>query len=435
MSLSKRVTRRALLKGAAAAAAAPWFVPASALGQTGRPAASNRITLAVIGGGHGGGMGTSNMNAFLGLNDVQIVAVCDVDKSHREQARQRVNNHYGNSDCRMYADFRELMERRDIDAVSIATPDHWHALIAIAAAKSGKDIYGEKPLSHTLTEGRAMVQAVERHGRIWQTGSWQRSQANFRQGAELVRNGRIGKVHTIEVGLPVDGTVFKDVPSKPVDPPSHLDWDMWLGPAPVAPYQPERVHFTWRWNLDYGGGSLMDWIGHHGDIAHWGMDWDHTGPIEVEGHGEFQNKGIYNTAGRYRITCKYRDGVTMIIGGNQPDIRNGTRWIGTDGWVHVDRGSISANPQSLLQEKIGPNEINLYRSPGHHRNFIDCIKSRQPTLTPAETAHRAATPGHLGQIAMLLGRKIRFDPEKEAIIGDETASRMLTNPLRSPWAL
>lgn len=421
-----------MIKGAAAFAVAPWFIPSSVFGQAGRPAPSNRITMGIIGAGN---MGMGNMGTFLGLNDVQVVAVCDVDASHREQARQRVNRHYGNEDCKAYHDFRELLERKDIDAVSIAVPDHWHAITSIAAAKAGKDIYGEKPLSHTLAEGRAMVQAVERYGRIWQTGSWQRSHGNFAQAVELVRNGRIGKVHTIEVGLPVDGTVFKNVPPRPTDPPANLDWERWLGPAPYAPYQPERVHFTWRWNLDYGGGSLMDWIGHHGDIAHWGMDWDRTGPVEVEGVGEYQTKGIYNTAGRYRAVCTYANGVKMIIGGNQPGIRNGTRWIGTDGWVHVDRGSIDANPKSLLQEKIGPNEFNVYRSPGHHRNFIDCVKSRQPTLTPAETAHRAATPGHLAQIAMLLGRKIRFNPETEEIIGDETASRMLGHAMRAPWML
>jgi len=272
---------------------------------------------------------------------------------------------------------------------------------------------------------------------VWQTGSWQRSLENFRFACELVRNGRIGKVHTVEVGLPAGHTDFAGTKGQEQfgPPPENLDYDFWLGPAPYAPYCPARVHKNWRWHLDYGGGQLMDWVGHHVDIAHWGLGFDYTGPYEIEGVGEYPKDGLWNTATKYRLTAKYRDGITMIIAGGHSDIRSGTKWIGPDGWVWVDRGHLDAQPKKLLEEKIGPNETALFKSPGHWRNFLDCVKSRATTLTPCEVAHRSATPGHLGQIAMLLGRKIRFNPDTEEILGDKTATRMLSRPMRSPWYL
>jgi len=437
-SFPGRITRRSLIKSAAALVAAPSIVPASVL--RGDTAPSNRVNVGIIGGGHSGSMGTMNMRSFLDLNhpnDVQarVLAVCDVHRGYARQARDIVNEHYSNSDCAMYADFRELLDRPDIDAVSIAVPDHWHAIISIAAAQAGKDIYGEKPLSKTLREGRAMVNAVQRYGRIWQTGSWQRAQGNFRHACELVRNGRLGKIHTIEVGLPVDGKVRQVVPVKGVDPPEELDWPMWLGPAPDAPYQQDRMLFHWRWILDYGGGSLMDWIGHHVDIAHWGMDWDHTGPREVQATGEFQREGLFNTAGRYHAICKYPDDVTMHIYGNQRGKRTGTKWIGDQGWVWVDRGRIDAHPKRLLNEVFSPDEVHLPRSPGHVREFVQSVLSRRATLTPVEVAHRSATPGHLAHIAMVLGRKLRFDPATERILNDETATRLTHYAYRAPWTL
>ena len=223
-----------------------------------------------------------------------------------------------------------------------------------------------------------------------------------------------------------------------MDPPEELDYNTWLGPAPYAPYAPARVHKNWRWILDYGGGQLMDWIGHHCDIAHWGMNLDNTGPVEIEGYGEYPKTGLWNTATKYRVDTLYADGLKMIIAGGHKDVCNGsggTKWIGDRGWVHVDRGSLEASDNSFLSEKFGPNEIHLFNSPGHIRNFLDCVKSRKQTLTPCETAHRSASPGHLGQIAMLLGRKIHFNPDTEKIIGDETASKMLSRSYRSPWHL
>lgn len=426
-----RVSRRRFLTGMAAAASAPYLNISWARSDASRPAPSNRIVIGCIGVG---GMGTGNMKSFLSERDVQVVAVCDVDKKHLNSAKETVNERYGNTDCAAYSDFRELLARTDIDAISLATPDHWHAIPAIMAARAGMDIYGEKPISHTLEEGRAMANAVKEYGRIWQTGSWQRSQRDFRFACELVRNGRIGKVVRVEVGLPGGGG---SGPVKFTEPPPELDYDFWVGPSPWTPYADKRTHWNWRWQLNYGGGQMMDWIGHHADIAHWGMGWDETGPETVEGTAEYPDEGIWDAATKYHFVAKYKDGAEMHVanGGNQ-GIRSGTKWIGENGhWVWVDRGGLDAEPKNLLQEKIGPNEIQLYRTPGHHRNFLDCVKSRRPTITPAETAHRSASVGHLGQIAMLSGRKIRWNPATEEIIGDPTAAQMLGKAQRAPWHL
>ena len=429
-----RLSRRRLLTGMAALAASPSLKLGRANADLGRPNASNRIVMACIGVG---GMGSGNMNAFLDQSDVQVVAVCDVDKNHQKSAKASVDAKYGNSDCKMYGDFREMLARTDIDAISMATPDHWHAIPAITAARAGMDVYGEKPLSHTLLEGRAMVNAVKQYGRIWQTGSWQRSVTDFRRACELVRNGRIGKVSRVEVGLPTGSACG---PVKFTDAPPELDYDFWVGPSPWTPYAPEqRVHYQWRWQLNYGGGQLMDWIGHHGDIAHWGMGWDETGPLSVEGSATYPEEGIWDAAITYHFTAMYPGGVEMHVanGGNPKiGIGGGTKWHGENGqWVHVDRGMLDANPKSLLQEKVGPNEIQLYQSNNHHRNFLDCIKTRKPTITPSETAHRSASIGHLGQIAMMLGRKIQWNPATETILNDESATRMLGTAQRAPWHL
>jgi predicted dehydrogenase len=439
MSSNRNLNRRQFLHGTAGAVAGivafPYVVRSAALGKDGAVAPSERITMGCIGVGWQGG---SNMEKFLGERDCRIVAVCDIDTKALQHAVDMVNETYGDKDCAAYSDYRELLVRKDIDAVSLGLPDHWHAIPAIEAARSGKDIFGEKPLSHDFREGRAMCDAVKRYNRIWQTGSWQRSEANFRFACELVRNGRIGKVHTVEVGLPAGHTDFAKTAGQEqiVPPPAELDYDRWLGPAPYTPYRPALLPKNWRWVLDYGGGQLMDWVGHHVDIAHWGLGFDKTGPLEIEGSGEYPKDGLYDSPTRYRLTAKYAGDVTMIIAGGHGDIRSGTKWIGDKGWVWVNRdNSLEAEPKRLLDERLGPNDIHLYESPGHWRNFLDCIKSRRETITPCETAHRSATPGHLGRIAMALGRKIRFNPETEEIIGDPVASEMLGRAYRSPWCL
>ena len=436
--MTKNLDRRNFLKKTAIAAAAlgaPTIIPSTVLGRNGNIAPSNKITMACIGVGWQGG---SNMESFLNLDDVQIVAACDVDDNHLNDAKNKINEKNGNSDCATYNDFREVLARTDIDAVSLGLPDHWHSVPAIMAAKSGKDIFGEKPLAHSIREGRAMVKAVEQYGRIWQTGSWQRSQTHFRHASELVRNGRIGKIQRVEVGLPSGHADFAKTAGQDeiVAPPPELDYDMWLGPAPYKPYIKSRHHKNWRWDMDFGGGQILDWVGHHVDIAHWGLGFDDTGPVEIEGSGEYPKDGVYNTASKYWVETRYKDGTELIMAGGYDDIRGGTKWIGEFGWVWVSReNSLETYPENLKNEVIGPEEIHLYKSPGHWRDFIDCIKSREQTITPCEVAHRSMSPGHLGQASMLLGRKLFFDPVTEQILNDNSANEMLGNAMRTPWKI
>ena len=423
---------RATLTLTGGAVAFPYIIPSSALGADGAVAPSNRTVIGCIGMG---GQGTGNMKDFLGNKDVQIVAVCDVDRSHRLNAKQIVDRKYDNTDCADYNDFREVLARKDLDAVSIAVPDHWHSIPAIAAARAGLDIFAEKPLSLTVVEGRAMCDAVHKNGVVWQTGSWQRSQKHFRFACELVRNGRIGKVHTVRVGLPT-GPSTEPQPAMPV--PDGFDYDFWLGPAPWAPYTEKRCHWNFRWILDYSGGQLTDWAAHHCDIANWGMGTEYTGPIEVQGAGEYPMDGLYNAATNYRFECKYApgaspvapDGFTMIMSNKE---RGGAKWEGSDGWVWVDRGGIDANPKELLQTRFGPDEVHLCESKDHKRNFLECRKTRALTITPIEVAHRAITIAHLGNIAMQLGRKVRWDPNTEQILDDAEASRKLVRTMRGEW--
>ncbi len=436
---NKKMNRRHFLKtvavaGGAAIAGFPTIVKASALGKDGAVAPSNRIVMAGIGFGM---MGPGNMSNFLEKNEVQWVAVCDIDKEPLAMARDMVDKKYGKKSCATYHDFRELFLRKDLDAVSIAVPDHWHAILAISALRAGLDVYGEKPLTHNLREGRALCDAVERYGRVWQTGSWQRSVENFHQASELVRNGRIGRVKRIEIGLPSGHYDFARTFGQEalVAPPPNLDYEFWVGPAPWWPYCKARVHMNWRWNMDFGGGQYMDWIGHHLDIAHWGMGWDETGPVEIEATGEFPTSGIYNSPTRYYVKAKYADGTPMVLAGGHDEIWGGTKWIGEHGWVWVDRGEFMTEPESLKREVIGPEETRLYKSRDHYQNFLDCVRSRAKTITPAETAHRSASVGHLGVIAMEVGRKIKWDPAAETIIGDPEAERLLGHSYRKPWQL
>jgi predicted dehydrogenase len=343
-----KVSRRQFLGLTGAALAFPTIIPISALGRADRPAASGRITLGAVGCG---GMGKGNTESFLGLKDCQVVAACDVDQQHLQALVRKVNGHYKDTGCKGYQDYRELMARGDIDAVMLAVPDHWHALAAVEAARQKKDIYGEKPLARTIAEQQAIVHAVQANRRIWQTCSWQRSQANFHKAAEIVRNGLIGKITRVEVGLP-DGQGGKVAPEDmvPSAPPAELDYETWIGPSKMMPYIRGRVHQNWRWNYNTGGGQLLDWVGHHCDIAHWGCGFDNSGPLEVEGKGEFPPMdAVWNTCTKYRIELKYPGDVMMTMAGGYPDIRGGTKWIGTDGWVWVDRGAFEASNAGMAR--------------------------------------------------------------------------------------
>jgi len=421
------LSRRNFLRGSAAVTALSAFniVPAKVLGQN---APSNRIAMAMVGCG---GMGSGNMGSFLGMEDVSVRIVCDAYTKKMEGARDSVNKRYNNTDCLMIKDFREVCSRSDIDALMIATPDHWHAYIGTFAARNGKDVYGEKPFTHDLREGRALVNAIKQHGRVWQTGSWQRSSGEMRRAVELVRNGRIGKVVRVEVGLPSGGRGKKADPNAKI--PEGLDWDLWLGPAPYQPYQ-GVTDWDWRWVNDWGCGQMMDWIGHHADIAQWGLGRDTSGPVSIEGYAPYEPEGIYDSFKSYQYTGRYSDGVEIFVGDNSK-CRSGATWYGEKGdWVWVDRGRYEASSPKIFESRIEANEIRL-RSPGHQREFINCVKTRDTTLTPAEVAHRSASIGHLGQIAMITGRKITWDPVKEEIANDPGASAMLGRTPRAPWYL
>jgi len=428
MKNTSQITRRSFLKGTAAIGGAviglPAIVPSSVFGAN---SPSNRIVMGAIGVGS---QGTGDMQGFLSKSEVQMVAVCDVDRGHRDRAKKIVDDRYGNKNCTAYHDFRDLVGRGDLDAVQLALPDQWHAIPAIAAARAGLDIHGQKPLARSIREGRAICDAVHRYGRVWQTGSQQRSDYKFRRACELVRNGRIGKIKKVEVGLPSGGGT--DV--KPVMPvPEGLDWNFWLGPAPYVPYRGVS-HWDWRWIMDYSGGQLTDWAGHHIDIAHWGMGWDYTGPVEIEGKGNYPTEGLYNVATQYKFACTYADGTVMTVADNR-QVTQGAKWYGETGWIHVNRGGLNASDPKILREEIGPNEIRLYESRDHKQNFLDCVKSRELTICPAEVGFRSISVGLLGEIAMLAGRKIKWDPENEKIIGDPEASALLGRSYREPWVL
>ncbi len=433
MSSKSKITRRALLKEAGgaggAAIALPYLVPASVLGASGAVTPSNRITVGFIGtGGHGIAM---NLKSFLAQPDAQAVAVCDVDPAHLKKGRDTVNKKYANKDCSTYKDFREVLARDDIDAVMISTPDHWHAPISIAAAKAGKDVECEKP-TLTIEEGRTLCDVMKRYGRVFQWSTEDRSVYEYHRMCELVRNGRIGKVHTIHVELP-SGPKTPGNP-KPMPVPDGFDYDMWLGPAPWAPYTKDRIHWNFRWIFDYSGGMLTDWGAHLLDGAQWGNDSEHTGPVEVEGKGKFWEDGPYNTAYEYHIEYKYADGVRLIVKSGNPSLRfEGTEgWIGNRGW----RAPLKAEPKSILDSTIGPDEIHLYTCRGgEQRNFLDCVKSRKDCYFPPEIGQRCFTIAHIGNISMLLGRKLRWDPDNERFINDEQANRMLSRAMRSPWKL
>jgi predicted dehydrogenase len=440
MSTSNRSTRRQFLKvsGAATlgAAAAPYFVPSSALGLGGAVAPSERIVMGCIGTG---GQGQGDMGAMMSFPEVQVIAVCDVDEGHKRSAAANVNKKYGNSDCREFKDFRELLAIKEIDAVTVTTPDHWHALCSVAAANAGKDVYCEKPLANSIGEGRAIADAVKKNKRILQCGSQERSGGNSRYACELVRNGRIGKLHTIRINLPTDDGHHNEAKALKGLPPEEkvpegFDYDFWLGHTAVAPYSPKRTHFWWRFNLAYGGGEMTDRGAHVIDIAQLGGGFDNTGPVEIEATGSRNAGSLYNTFWDYKFTGKYANGVTMIGESKGP---RGLKFEGSDGWifVHIHGGMLEASSDALLKEKIRDDEIQLGRSPGHQRNFIDCVTSRKDPIATAEIGHRTASVCHLNNIALLLGRKLRWDPAKEQFIDDSEANALVTPKMRAPWSL
>lgn len=418
-----RVNRRAFIKtgfSAAVATAFPDIIPSSALGRDGNVAASERIGMGFIGLG---GRGRSTMPSFLGKGS-ECIAVCDVWKDRREAVRQQIGGQ-----CAAYGDLRELLARPDIDAVSVATPEHWHVLACCMAARAGKDVYCEKSVGPTVAEGRVLSDTMRRYARVFQFGTQQRSDGNFRFACELVRNGRIGALHTITISVPGGGR--GTLHPQPV--PKDLDYDMWLGPAPWIPYVGQAAGDCWVDLPDYAPGFISTWGVHHVDIAQWGNNTELTGPVTIEGRGEYSRGEYYNLALRWQAECTYANGVKLIHTDESKN-PNGVRFEGTDGWVFVTRGGIDANPKSLLQSRIRPEEINLYRSDNHAVNFLECVRTRRETISPAEVAHRSTTISLLCDLAMRLGRKLKWDPVNECFPEDPAANRWLTRALREPWS-
>ncbi|MHC4647377.1 MAG: Gfo/Idh/MocA family protein, partial [Planctomycetota bacterium] len=408
----KKVSRRQFLRRAGGLAVGaigfPYVAPSSALGKAGAVAPSNRIVVGCIGVG---GRGSGVMRGFLQQETARVVAVCDVKTNVRARARDYVDEHYGGKGCVEYHDFRELLARDDIDAVMIASTDHWHVLHALAAARAGKDIYLEKPMGLSLAEDQALRKACHDHGTVFQFGTQQRSDRKFRLACELALNGRLGKVHTINVLSPSSaaGGAMKPAPI-----PQWLDYDFWLGPAPYTTYTENRCsNALWWFHSDYAVGWIAGWGVHPLDIALWGGGEAVTGPLELEGTGTFPKDGFCDTAVDWRIVFRYESGMILnYAGGPQPDEwrerygkdSHGIGFEGPDGWVHVNRGRIVASSQSLLDSIFGPDEIHLYRSNHHVRNFLDCIKTRSETVCPIDVAVQADIVCHLSDIAIRAGR-------------------------------
>lgn len=456
-----RVSRRRFLaasaKGLAAASALtgfPSIVPASVFGAT---APSNRVNVGAIGVGR---ISRSHDLPGIWKHDIaQVVAVCDLDSHRLKDAVTLVNGHYAKKTgkpydgVKGYADYRELLASRDVDAVVISTPDHWHALPTIAAVNAGKDVYLQKPLSLTIAEGRAVSNAVHRTGRIFQIGSQQRSSPQFRYAAELVLNGRIGQLKTVSVGLPGDPS-GQDQPAMPVPP--NLNYDMWLGSTPIVPYTENRVHPQkgygrpgWLRCEQFGAGMITGWGAHHLDSAHWGMGTEFTGPIEISGTAKFPTSGLWDVHGDFRTEALYENGVRMIVSGDFP---NGIKFEGTDGWIFVSRGNetvtasdpaarlkdnraLAASDPTIITSVIGPNEIHLYESADHHGNWLECVRTRRQPIAPVEVAHRACSACLLHHIAMKTGRNLFWDPIRERFKNDDEANAMLSRRQRPPYVL
>ena len=442
------ISRRNFIRSTSAAAVAmlgaPMIIPSRVLGAN---APSNRINIAIIGCGN---QSSVDVPEFLKYDQCRVVAVCDVNRaSHgykdekqflgREPLRDMVNKAYAQDTqsgtykgCDMYTDFREILARKDVDAVEILTPDHWHAVMTIMAAEAGKDIYCQKPLTLTIHDGQEMIKAVRKHNRILQTGSQWRSHKMMRHACELILNGRVGKLQRIE-SFVAPNNFFGPGPGwKPMPVPEGFDYDSWLGPAPKAEYHKDRCLYRFRFIFDYSGGQTTNFGCHSNGLIQWALG-DGNIPVEYEDMGsEFPPKGdLYNTPTKVAFRARYASGAEIEC---KTDKRSfGLRFEGSEGWLEVSSKKLESNPVSIKDSVIGDNEKHLYVSENHYRNFIDCVKSRKEPVEPVECGHRTAALCHLGNIAMILKRKIKFDPVKEEILGDSEAAGMLARPLRAPW--
>ena len=430
-----RTTRRDFLKAATALVAFPTIIPASALGADGRPAPSNRIHLAVIGLGS---RGHDHLGGFMGFPEVQMLAVCDPQRKKAEAAQQRAEKHYAQASargaykgCAASQDFREIITRPDIDAVSIASPENWHAIHSLHAMRAGKDVYCEKALSLTVAEGRAVCDAVRRYARVFQIGTQQRSERGFRFACELARNGYLGTVHTVQVSVP-GGTKLPVAPPKPV--PTDLDYELWLGPAPWTPYNDLKCSYNWYFIADYCAGWIESWGVHHIDIALWGQPALMASTLAVEGTAIFPTEGLANTSLNWNVLCTPPKGPKLIFTDHKYQ-EHGVRFMGDKGRVHVTRGSIQTEPEELLEVKLQPTDERLHESSNHLTNFLDCVKTRRDPVAPVESGHAATTLTLVADIATRLQRKLTWDWTTERFVNDAAANAMLSRAMRSPWTL
>ena len=439
---NSRLTRRGFLKTAAAAAIAPTIIPSSAFG------ANSRIAVGIIGtGDHGTNV---DLKGLLHQKDAQVMALCDVDLKNVERAKQMTLEKYGEgsksgaaSGCYTTQDWRELVARADVDAVAVATPDHWHVLCAIGALEAGKDVLCEKPLSLTIEEGRALADAAAKHGGITITASENRSKTNFLQACELVRNGRIGTLKHTRVELP-GGWWVRDLghgtSQEPAPVPEGLDYAMWQGQVAHKPFSPGRFHFNWRWDMDYSGGMLTDWGAHMLDIAQWGNGTERTGPVRVEGTGVMDRDAYYNVASAWGMTYEYASGATLFCTNREPNTTTpglaSVRFEGTHGWIECDWFSIKASDKELLKTTFGPDDVRLRTcAGGEHRDWLDCIQSREPTYAPFEVGHRTTSMSHLANICLQLGRKLEWNPDAEKFVNDPEADALIGRTMQNGWSL
>jgi predicted dehydrogenase len=463
-NLSRRGFLRRSLAGLVAAGLPAWYAreiladDQERAVKARRPASpSDTIVMGAIGIGSPQSRGRDIYNHARSHKGVRYVAACDVDARHLKRAVEMMKQD-GSSEAKGYKDFRELLDRSDINAVTIAVPDHWHTLIALDALRKGKDVYCEKPLTLTIDEGKALVKAVRETGRVLQVGSQQRSEYNgrFRLACELVRNGRIGKVKRVETRIGKNPT-SPPIPQAAI--PEGLDWDWWLGPAPKVDFVElhkdgqtyTRGHYQFRWWYEYSGGKMTDWGAHHNDIAQWGLGADGSGPVAVEARGKAPSSAPnrYNCHPEFEVTYTYADGTHLICSSRQregsPDPKkgktgrshdNGVLFVGDkDQWIFVNREVIEASDPKLIDEPLPPNAVRLYHANNHMGNFLECTRSRKKPICDVEVGHRSVTVCHLGVIALRSGKKLRWDPQQEQFVGDSEANGWLSRPMRAPWKL
>ncbi len=420
------ISRRGFFTAAASAIAAPYVVPFSVLGAN---SPSKRITVGILGMGS---RGNSHARGFSSLQNAEVLAVCDPYRSFGEKARNYLNSQSGNSNCKAYQDFREILERDDIDTITIASPENWHAIQTIMAVSRKKDVYCEKAISLTVKEGIAMCDAVRRHGRILQVGTQQRSDQRFRFACELARNGYLGKIKEVRVGVPGGRALPISVPKTP---PADLDYDLWLGPAPQTPYNDLKCKFNWYFISDYCAGWIQSWGVHHCDTALWGVPELAQGKVTAEGTAQFPTDGMADTSITWKTKVTSESGIVLSFASNNtPGHGQGCRFIGDNGWVHVTRGGIQAEPKSLLSVITKPHE-RLYQSRHHLGNFLECVQTRRDPAAPIEAGHKATAITLVADIATRLERKLTWDWSGQQFINDKTANQMLSRPMRAPWQI